>query len=55
MKNAYSWATLLGFILLGVHVLNIADDVRVVMQDPNRANKPQEVLKLAFDVSRYLG
>lgn len=43
-----------GFILLVAHALTIADDVIAVIEDPNEENKPGEVLKLAFDLSRYL-
>lgn len=45
----------IAFGLLAYHVWVIADDVRAVIEDPNQANKPGEVLKLAFDLSRYLG
>jgi hypothetical protein len=53
-----SGSTLLAVIALGLlvcHVLVIADDVQVVIQDPNRANKPGEILKLALDLTRYFG
>jgi hypothetical protein len=46
---------LLGIIALVAHAIVIADDVLAVVNDPNRANKPGEVLKLAVDVSRYFG
>lgn len=50
--------TLLAVIALGLlvyHAWVIADDVQAVMEDPNRANKPGEILKLAFDLTRYFG
>lgn len=47
-------AGLIGMLLLVGHLLVIADDVQAVVQDPNQDNKPGEVLKLAFDLSRYL-
>jgi hypothetical protein len=46
--------TIFGFVLLAAHALTIADDVQAVLEDPNQENKPAEVLKLAFDLSRYL-
>ena len=56
MKNP-SNSTLLTVIALGLlayHAWVITDDVRAVIQDPNQANKPGEVLKLALDLTRYL-
>jgi hypothetical protein len=47
-------AVLAGFLalaLLAIHVLTVADDVQTIIQDPNQANKPGEILKLVFDVS----
>ena len=57
MKNP-STGVLLGFFALGLlafHAWVIADDVWAVVEDPNQANKPGEILKLAFDLTRYLG
>lgn len=48
-------AILIGFVLFIVHVMVIADDVQVILQDPNKANKPGEVLKTAIDITRYFG
>lgn len=56
MKNP-SNSALLAVIALGLlayHAWVITDDVRAVIQDPNQANKPGEVLKLALDLTRYL-
>ncbi len=55
MKSQSSLLAVIALGLLACHVLVIADDVRVVVQDPNRANKPAEILKLAFDLTRYFG
>lgn len=41
-----------GFLFL-VHMMIIAEDVQVVIKDPNLENKPAEVAKLVFDLSRY--
>ncbi|MBA2677161.1 MAG: hypothetical protein H0U76_02005 [Ktedonobacteraceae bacterium] len=54
-KTLYGVASMIGLMLLTYHLYVIADDVRVVVQDPNQANKPQEVFKLAVDVTRYFG
>lgn len=40
--------------LFVMHLLIIANDVQAVIEDPNEANKPGEILKLAFDISRYM-
>ncbi len=57
MKNQTTGVllALVGLGLLAYHVWVIADDVRAVIEDPNQANKPGEILKLAFDLTRYLG
>ncbi len=57
MKNSSKSALLVivAMALLAYHALVIADDVRAVIQDPNQDNKPGEILKLAFDLTRYLG
>ncbi len=55
MKNQ-SNGVLLAIIALGLlayHACVIADDVQAVIEDPNQTNKPGEVLKLAFDLTRY--
>ena len=41
-----------GFLFLA-HMMIIAEDVQVVIKDPNIENKPAEVAKLVFDLSRY--
>ena len=41
-----------GFLFV-VHMMIIAEDVQVVIEDPNIENKPAEVAKLVFDLSRY--
>jgi predicted metalloprotease len=43
-----------GLLLLMVHAMIIAEDVQAVIEDPNKENKPGEILKLAIDLSRYL-
>lgn len=47
-------AIVVGFIVLVGHMVTIAEDVNRVVNDPNEENKPAEVAKLVFDVSRYL-
>lgn len=47
-------ALLVGFVAVICHLAIIAEDINQVLNDPNEQNKPREVLKLAFDVSRYL-
>jgi hypothetical protein len=42
-------------LLMVAHALVIADDVKAVIEDPNQANKPGEILKLAIDFTRYFG
>ncbi len=57
MKNQ-STSSVLALIVFGLficHMLVIAGDVRAVIEDSNQANKPGEILKLAFDLTRYLG
>ena len=57
MKNP-STGVLLGAVAFGLlvfHTLVIADDVWAIIEDPNQANKPGEILKLAFDLTRYFG
>lgn len=46
-------ALVVGFIVLVGHMVTIAEDVNRVVNDPNEENKPAEVAKLFFDVSRY--
>ncbi|HEY7415869.1 MAG TPA: hypothetical protein VH593_11800 [Ktedonobacteraceae bacterium] len=50
-KKDYIW--LIGLGLFIVHAMVIAEDIQAVIEDPNKANKPGEVLKLAFDFTRY--
>jgi hypothetical protein len=52
-KKDYVWLIGLGLII--IHAIVIAEDVQAVMEDSNTANKPGEVLKLAFDFTRYFG
>jgi hypothetical protein len=47
------YALLIGLGLFIVHAIVIAEDVQAVIEDPNAANKPGEILKLAFDFTRY--
>lgn len=56
MKNQSvgSVLAIIGFGLLVYHMLVIAGDVQAIIEDPNQANKPGEILKLAFDLTRYL-
>ena len=48
-----SIVALIGMLFFVYHMLVIADDVQAVIEDPNRENKPGEILKLALDLSRY--
>jgi hypothetical protein len=56
MKNQSNGVllTVIALGLLAYHAWVIADDVQAVIKDPNQANKPGEILKLAFDLTRYL-
>jgi hypothetical protein len=45
-------AVFFGFLFV-IHMITIAEDVQVVIEDPNLENKPAEVAKLIFDLSRY--
>lgn len=49
------WVGLIGLGLALIHLAVIADDIQAVVDDPNEANKPGEILKLAFDITRYFG
>jgi hypothetical protein len=51
MKKFLGYAAAFVFIM---HLFIIADDVQTVIEDPNEANKPGEILKLVFDISRYM-
>lgn len=53
--SAGSVLALIAFGLFLCHMVVIAEDVQAVMEDPNQANKPGEILKLAFDLTKYLG
>jgi hypothetical protein len=48
-------ALAIGLLFLALHVMVIYGDVKAVIKDPNEANKPEEILKLATDLGRYLG
>jgi len=50
MKKVIGFISICLFI---IHLANIASDVQAVIEDPNEANKPGEILRLAFDLSRY--
>jgi len=52
-KDAVALAGFFAVALLVIHALTIAGDVQAIIEDPNQANKPGEILKLAFDVTRY--
>jgi hypothetical protein len=54
-KDMAAFALFIGALLLVCHMVIIADDVITVINDPNKQNKPGEVLKLAVDVTRYFG
>ena len=54
-KDAVALAGFFAVALLVIHALTIAGDVQVIIEDPNQSNKPGEILKLAFDVTRYFG
>lgn len=45
-------ATIIAFALLALRLITVAEDIQVIVNDPNKNNKPTEVLKLFFDVSR---
>ena len=54
-KDLATLAAFVGVFLLVIHALTIADDVQAIIEDPNKANKPTEILKLAVDFTRYFG
>jgi hypothetical protein len=54
-KDAAALAGFFAVALLVIHVLTIADDVQVIVEDPIHVNKPGEILKLFIDVTRYFG
>ncbi len=48
------YAALVGFIgacLFVIRVVIVAEDIRAIIEDPNEANKPGEILKLVFDLA----
>jgi len=51
MKKAIGF---IGICLFILHLATISSDVQAVIEDPNEANKPGEILKLVFDLSRYV-
>lgn len=54
MKTNNTVLAIIGMVLLVAHAVTIADDIQAVLEDPNQDNKPGEILKLAFDLGRYL-
>jgi hypothetical protein len=54
-KHIGGIALTIGLLLLIVHAVVIYEDVKVVLEDPNEANKPGEIWKLATDLTRYFG
>lgn len=54
-QSTGSVLAIIGFGLLVYHMFVIAGDVQAIIEDPNQVNKPGEILKLAFDLTRYLG
>jgi hypothetical protein len=54
-KDFAALAAFIGLILLIMHALTIAEDVQAIIEDPNKANKPAEIIKLAVDFTRYFG
>jgi len=54
-KDIAAFAIFVGAVLLVCHLVIISEDVYNVLNDPNKENKPAEVLKLATDVTRYFG
>jgi hypothetical protein len=54
-KDVASLVAFVGVVLFVLHALTIADDVQAIIEDPNKANKPGEILKLAVDFTRYFG
>ena len=54
-KDLATLASFIGLVLLIMHALTIAEDVQAIIEDPNKANKPGEILKLAVDFTRYFG
>ena len=45
----------IALLLFMAHLMVIAGDVQTIMNDPRKENKSTEVLKLAFDLTRYFG
>ena len=54
-KDVAIAAGIIVMVLFVLHMMVIADDVQAVIEDPNKANKPGEILKLAVDFTRYFG
>ncbi len=54
-KDLAALAAFVGILLFVIHALTIADDMQAILEDPNKANKPAEILKLAVDFTRYFG
>ncbi|GLV61156.1 hypothetical protein KDH_79720 [Dictyobacter sp. S3.2.2.5] len=54
-NNDVSVVGLITLLLFVAHLVIIAGDVQTIIDDPSKENKPAEVLKLAFDFTRYFG
>ncbi len=54
-KDVATLIAFVGILLFVIHALTIANDVQAIIEDPNKANKPGEILKLAVDFTRYFG
>lgn len=54
-KDAALVAGIIVMFLFILHMMIIASDVQAILEDPNKANKPGEILKLAVDFTRYFG
>ncbi len=55
IRNMGGIALAVGLMLFVVHAMVIYEDVKVVLEDPNEANKAEEIWKLATDLTRYFG
>ena len=53
-KDLAALAAFVGILLFVIHALTISDDVQAILEDPNKANKPAEILKLAVDFTPTL-
>jgi hypothetical protein len=53
--NIGGTALAVGLFFLALHAMVIYEDAKAVIEDPNEANKPWEILKLVTDFTRYFG